>query len=215
MAKFCGNCGAQMYDNARVCGYCGTPLNEENNMEYGEGQLDSEKVDCVKKGKNSKLIRRIAIVVAAVLLVLTVSGAVLLFTSYHGAVARLMNAYKSKNEAEMIDMSCSFMQNTFTIAQIGEEYESMLKDDFQRFDYNLPPGYSIKYEIVDSFELSEPLVKELLEDFLHYGENEYSITAVMCVKIKIYAKEGDSTFTAQKTVYLGKERGIWKLVYFL
>ena len=26
MAKFCGNCGAQLDDNAKVCGQCGTPV---------------------------------------------------------------------------------------------------------------------------------------------------------------------------------------------
>lgn len=34
MSKFCGNCGAQMEDQAKVCGMCGTPFTETKQPVY-------------------------------------------------------------------------------------------------------------------------------------------------------------------------------------
>ena len=34
MAKFCGNCGTQLEDNAKICGKCGTPLDGVCKSQY-------------------------------------------------------------------------------------------------------------------------------------------------------------------------------------
>ena len=49
MAKFCGNCGAQLDDGDKVCGQCGTPVNGNT------GTVPSLKVVDPEKKKNCLL----------------------------------------------------------------------------------------------------------------------------------------------------------------
>lgn len=49
MARFCGNCGAQLDDDAKVCGQCGTPI---------DGNVPGLKiVDPEKKKKMMKKVK--------------------------------------------------------------------------------------------------------------------------------------------------------------
>ena len=48
MAKFCGNCGRPMEDNAKVCGNCGTPL------EGGSSSTVKLKIEDPQKKRNSR-----------------------------------------------------------------------------------------------------------------------------------------------------------------
>lgn len=51
MARFCGNCGAQIDENAKVCGQCGTPI---------EGSTKTPPVKIIdpeKKKKNKKIFK--------------------------------------------------------------------------------------------------------------------------------------------------------------
>ena len=43
MAKFCGNCGTQLEDNAKICGKCGTPLDGASANIPGLKVTDPEK----------------------------------------------------------------------------------------------------------------------------------------------------------------------------
>ena len=43
MAKFCGNCGAQLDDGDKVCGQCGTPVNGNAGTVPGLKVVDPEK----------------------------------------------------------------------------------------------------------------------------------------------------------------------------
>ena len=51
MAKFCGNCGAQLDDGDKVCGQCGTPVNGNAGTVPGLKVVDPE-----KKKKMAKMI---------------------------------------------------------------------------------------------------------------------------------------------------------------
>ena len=43
MAKFCGNCGAQLDDGDKVCGQCGTPVNGNTGTVPSLKVVDPEK----------------------------------------------------------------------------------------------------------------------------------------------------------------------------
>ena len=62
MAKFCGNCGTQLEDNAKICGQCGTPLDGASSK-----ILDLKLVDPEKQKKLKKMSKRIVALMALVL----------------------------------------------------------------------------------------------------------------------------------------------------
>lgn len=49
MAKFCGNCGARLEDDAKICGKCGTPVEGVTTSIPGLKVTDPEKQKKVKK----------------------------------------------------------------------------------------------------------------------------------------------------------------------
>ncbi len=65
MAKFCGNCGAQMEDSAKVCGYCGTPF-ENAVVAPSTGVVVAGGVSKQGSGKLSKIVILLVIIVAVV-----------------------------------------------------------------------------------------------------------------------------------------------------
>lgn len=58
MSKFCGNCGAQLEDSVKVCGYCGTPFEAVS----VEGKTQKHHT-----GKSKKIIISLVVVVAIVI----------------------------------------------------------------------------------------------------------------------------------------------------
>ena len=65
MAKFCGNCGAKLDDNARVCGHCGTPVGgAPTNMSGAVTQMSTTS----KKASNT--IKQGFLLVVAIIIVL-------------------------------------------------------------------------------------------------------------------------------------------------
>ena len=56
MAKYCGNCGAQLEDNAKVCGNCGTLL--DNTKVEGLNYTDP-----ARKKKMGKRIKTLIVII--------------------------------------------------------------------------------------------------------------------------------------------------------
>lgn len=89
MAKFCGNCGAQLDDDDKVCGQCGTPVNGNAGTVPGLKVVDPE-----KKKKMAKRIKWIVALVIVVALAITVVKVYLSFTGTNGLVRKVMTAYE-------------------------------------------------------------------------------------------------------------------------
>lgn len=211
MSKFCGNCGAQMDDNAMVCGYCGTAFNSAsgNNFKYEDPE---------KKAKIKKIIKK---VIVAVVIVTVISIALSIgssFIGYRGAVRKFMNAYKNENSEALVDMTCSFMQDEDYAEIVAYKYESRLENDFDNFDYHFDSKYSIKYEITNASKLSERQSKSVMEQLASNGlasEDDVDlIKKIMNVKVVITAKHGSDSTSTNKTIYLAKESDGWKLLDF-
>ena len=69
MSKFCGNCGAELTDDAKVCGQCGTPV------ERVSANIPTPKiVDPEKQKKTKKRIKLLGgLVVLAVVAVIALN----------------------------------------------------------------------------------------------------------------------------------------------
>ena len=211
MSKFCGNCGAQMDDNAMVCGYCGTAFNGTTgeNFKYEDPE---------KKAKIKKIVKKIivaAIVVAVLSIGLSIGSS---FVGYRGAVRKFMNAYKAEDADAMVDMTCSFMQDEDYAELVAYDYENRLENDFDSFDYYFDSKYSIKYEIKNKSKLSNRQSKSVMEQLASNGlaseDDIDSVKKIMNIKIVITAKQGSDSTSISKTVYFAKESGGWKLLDF-
>lgn len=66
MAKFCGNCGAQLEDEMKVCGYCGTPSAPVNTTPPITSKQSS--------GKAKKILISIVAVIAVVIGIISFSS---------------------------------------------------------------------------------------------------------------------------------------------
>lgn len=74
MSKFCGNCGAQFDDTAKVCGYCGTALEGTvvNNTSSNAGVVTES--DKKLGGKAKKIIISVLAVVVVVIGIISISS---------------------------------------------------------------------------------------------------------------------------------------------
>lgn len=211
MAKFCGNCGAQMDDNAMVCGYCGTPLS-------GAAGGNFKFEDPEKKAKTKKTVRMVIIAVAVIVVISIATGITSSFVGYRGAVRKFMNAYKDENAEALVDMTCSFMHDEDYADIIAYKYENRLEDDFDNFDYYFGSKYSIKYEISNATKLSDRQTKSVMEDMADNGiasEDDMDlVTKIMSVSVTVTAKHGSDSTSNVKRIYLAKESGGWKLLDF-
>lgn len=95
MAKFCGNCGTQLEDNAKICGQCGTPLDGTSSNIPGLKVVDPE-----KKEKMKKVGKRIVALVALVIVAVIAFNVVSQFTGYNGLLRKVMAAYAAEDQCE-------------------------------------------------------------------------------------------------------------------
>lgn len=217
MAKFCGNCGTRLDDSAKVCGHCGTPLggNTSNSTSTVPGV---EYVDPEKKAKNAKrtkmIIGGVALLIVAIIVINIVSG----FVGYKGAVRKVMDAYKEYDIDTLISMTSDLrldMFDTFSAEYATEYYEGIVSEDLNKFDDVVGHNHKISYEITETYEMSERNVDDLLDSiavFVEYVE-DYDISKVMVVEVKVTAKEGKKSSSTTLTLNLVKEDGSWKLIY--
>lgn len=216
MSKFCGNCGAQLEDEARVCGYCGTVLNstpfnngDVKNVPGIVSESDKEKTEKLKK--HLKLGGVIAVLVIVLIIAVKVISS---YTGYNGLVNKIMKAYKNYDIASVVAVSSEYydcfpdgVDESYFTREIGNTL-----DDFEE---RVGHKYKISYEITDSYQMSERKFEELLEDISWYTDDydESIIDKVMIVEVKITAKEGNESLLKTLDLTLIKERGSWKVLY--
>ena len=100
MAKYCGNCGAPLDDDARVCGQCGTPV-----AEYSGRTQEFKYVDPKKREKSKKRFKLIGIVVLILIIVIVAVNVISNFTGRKGFVRKVMNAYRDYDIETLISLS--------------------------------------------------------------------------------------------------------------
>ena len=215
MSKFCGNCGTQLDDNAKVCGNCGTLLTDSNNN-VASSIPGIEYVAPEKKAKNKKIaklfISGIALIAVAAIAINIVSG----FVGYKGATRKIMNAYKNYDIDALVSMTSDVYFDTYDSQGIDyavQNYEYIISDDLDSFENSVGHKYKISYEIQEAYKLPERNLNNLFDSVLSYNEymEDYGISKVMVVKIKVTAKSGKKSSSTVITLYLTKENGSWKL----
>ena len=215
MGKFCGNCGTQVADGAKVCGNCGTPLvNEGGKMPVSEVP-GIDYVDPEKKAKNKKQVKIVLGVAILIVIFMIAFNIISGFVGYKGTVRKIMKAYESYNIDTLIDMSSDLYLFYGDDSYIEYYFAEPVSDDLENFENSVGHKYKISYEITEAYTVSDRKFGALISNLSNYGDFDVDIISkIMIVELEVTAKEGKKTTTINKELYLTRENGSWKLLYF-
>lgn len=208
MAKFCGNCGAELADDAKVCGQCGTPL---------ESGLNSHTVKIVDPEKQAKTKKRIKLGLGAVALIIVAVISVNIissFTGSNGLLKKVMNAYAKYDVDALVAVSSDMYY--YGYEDFVEYYfENSIGNDLDYFESYVGHNYKLNYEIQEVYTLSGRKLDTILDTIKSsYPDFDTDIIAqVKAADIKVTAKEGKSSVSKSVQVTMTKENGKWKLLY--
>lgn len=211
MAKFCANCGAQMNDEDKVCGQCGTPAVSVAVKPAASDQAGKNK----ESNKIIKLIAGVIIAVVVIVIAVNIAGS---YTGYKGTVNKMVKALQ-KNDVATLEALASIISKETLGAWYGEDlydyYDEAVSDALDIFEDSVGPIKKISYEITDETEVSARRVEEL-EDYLVeiYNMDTSSIKKIVKVNLKLTVKgtKKSSTYNTNE-LYMIKESGGWKIYY--
>lgn len=214
MSKFCGNCGAELADDVRVCGFCGTPCQEAEN---GDGRRKIPGTDYQHPEKKAAAAKKVKWVIAAgifVAAVILICNVTLSFTGYHGLIRKVMKAFESYDINALLEVSSDIY---FYGAEDMAEYyfENGVGNHLDEYEESVGHNYKISYEIEEIYTLSERKMKEQLEDIsLMYQDFDASvIEEIKVAEIDVTAKQGKKSMSNKVMVMMSKESGEWRLLY--
>lgn len=215
MSKFCGNCGAQLDDTAKVCGYCGNALSiEPENTKTTTIPGIRTEADKEKSAKMTKNIKTIVVAVALVIVLSLGINVVSSFTGYKGVVRKVVNAFEDYD----MNTLCSYASSLCYYGNDIEYYEDIFEDRVSaKLDYYenmLGHNLKMNFEIVDSYKLDDRKVDNLLEELEDMGAYAGKIDTIRRVEIELEIKgsRNTSTFLIDDLLLI-KENGKWKVLY--
>lgn len=209
MAKFCGNCGRELEDAVRVCGYCGTPTDDMTRNIVGVDYKNPE-----SKGNAKKHVRCILIIAIIVSVLFGGFKVVTEFTGYKGMVRKVMKSYENYDINALVDM-CSDVWFYEMTDYVEKYFESNVGNDLDYYEDSVGHNYKFSYEVDDMYEPSERKLAELEGDVQQiYDDFDMGmIEKVMVAHIDVTAKNGRKTVNRDVVLTLTKESGEWRLLY--
>ena len=209
MAKFCGNCGARLEDDAKICGKCGTPVEGVTTSIPGLKDTDPEKQKKVKK--TFKLV-------AGLMVLLIVAGiafnVVSQYTGYNGLMRKVMAAYEKYDIDTLISLS-SNMYYYGDEDSVEYYFESKVGENLDSFEASVGHNYKLSYKVNETYAMSERKENDLLDDI----ENAYmdfdisKIKKVVVADLTLTAKQGNKSTNRDMNIVMTKENGSWRLLY--
>ena len=209
MSKFCGNCGAELTDDAKVCGQCGTPV------ERVSANIPTPKiVDPEKQKKTKKRIKLLGGLVVLAVVAVIAFNIVSKYTGFNGALRKVMKAYEGYDIETLVSMS-SDVYFYGTEDWVEYYFEQSVGEDLDYFESYVGHNYKLSYETQDFYKLSG----RQLDTILDAVESSYpnfdisEISQVNIAEVRVTAKEGKSSIGISIEVTMTKENGKWKLLY--
>lgn len=208
MAKFCGNCGTQLEDNAKVCGNCGAPLDGISPDISGLNSVDPEKQ---KKVRNivKGVLTGAAVVIAAVIVLNIVSQ----FTGYKGLLRKVMSAYKNYDIETLVSLSGD-MYYYGNEDWVEKYFEYAVGDDLDSFE-SVGHNYKLSYEVNEIYIMSDRKFDEVISQIeLAYSDFDTStIDKIAVADLTVTAKQGKESTSQDIDIIMSKENGKWRLLY--
>lgn len=209
MAKFCGNCGTQLEDNAKVCGNCGTPLDGASTNIPGLKVTDPE-----KQKKMKKTVKRVVGLVLFVAVAIIGFNVVSQFTGYNGLLRKVMTAYEKYDIDTLVSLSSDMYY-------YGEEdwvdyyFNYSVGNDLDSFEASVGHSYKLTYEINETYVMSDRKVDEMLSE-IEYSYPDFDVSIiekVVVADLTVTAKQGSKSVNQDMNIVMTKENGTWRLLY--
>lgn len=222
MAQFCTNCGAQMDDNATVCGNCGTALSAPTGGVNANAAVNA--VKDIKKKVPMKLVAPIAGGVVALILLIVIISAIASGSGVKGTIKDYYSAYVKADFEKMYDCVYSFNDK-----ELREEFlDEIDEDDKENLLEGLEDGLGknvkvkeIKIKKEKKLDKDSKKYEEFIEDLESTAEeydvdfNEKDIKAVKIVdyKVTIAGKDDDEKIDREDVYFVKTSKG-WQMVDF-
>ena len=215
MLKYCGNCGTQLTEGAKVCGQCGVPITSDVTKATESVVLGINYVNSENKVKLKKRLKLGVTGVVIIMLLVVLINFVLDFIGYKGVVRKIMDAYKNYDIEVFVEKASDWYYSFEDDTYAERTFESSISSDLDMIEETVGRKYKLNYEITDSYNLSKHKFENLLEQLSGYDNFDTSIiTEVMIVELEIVAKGEEKDMTMNKQLYLTKENDEWRLLYF-
>lgn len=203
MAKFCGNCGMQLEDDARICGNCGTPY-----------MSDGEKNRHIAPHTKKK-IKKIAIFGVVGIVVIIIGIVSLNIFSYMTGYERTINTFveglSEYDIDKVLSVSCNAGLSVDSSYDYEEAFSSMVSTWLDNYESQVGHDVKLSCEIQDSYKLSDRKLQVFLtnlEDIYKYDTGDISEIVCAEVKLIISGSRSEKTFPAED-IYMIKENGKW------
>ena len=210
MARFCGNCGAQLDVDARVCGQCGTPVDgEQRNIPGLKDTNPKKKKKLMKKIKIALVLLVVAVVVIAGVRV------ALNFTGPNGLVRKVMAAYEKYDIDALVAMSSDMYYYSDNENYVQEYFEYTVGSNIDNFESSVGHSYKMTYEVDEIYEVSQRRKEEILKD-IEYTSPDFDVSLISKISVanvKITAKQGSKSTSTSVEITMSKEGKNWKLLY--
>ena len=209
MAKFCGNCGTQLEDNAKICGNCGTPLDGASTNITSLKVVDPEKQKKVKK-----TVKRVFVLAILVAVAIVAFNIVSQFTGYNGLLRKVMTAYESYDIDTLVSLSSDMYY-------YGEEdwveyyFEYNVGDALDSFESSVGHSYKLTYEVNETYVMSERKEEEMMSE-IEYSYSDFDVSVieeVVVADVTVTAKQGSKSVNRDMDIVMTKEDGTWRLLY--
>ncbi len=228
MAKFCGNCGSQQPDNARVCGNCGAPFAapaQNPARPAPRPMTTNNNIDPAKKANLIKWGKLAAIALAAIVVIGLLIGILSGGGSPKSVAKKAVNAMIKGKENKIVSLF-SNMATKETKKDQAEEYvesweyefedckiKSVKVDDVEKMDKDDWKDYKDDYKDMWK-EMKDEYDKDDWEDEglnRRFNINKLKGAATVTVEVEYKDEDGDKD-TVEVYVSLLKEGGSWKVV---
>ncbi len=210
MAKFCGNCGAQLDDDDKVCGQCGTPVNGNASSVPGLKIVDPK-----KKRKMAKTIKGILALIIVVAVAITGVKVYFSFTGTNGLVRKVMTAYENYDVDSLVDLSSDMYYYNDSDDDVDQYFEYAVGKYIDNFESSVGHSYKLTYEVDEIYDLSKRRQEEIFEniDYQFPDFDVDTISKISVANVKVTAKQGSKSVNKTVKITMSKEGRDWKLLY--
>lgn len=211
MAKFCGNCGMQLEDDARVCGYCGAPC-DGYSVDYTKNSAGV--VPKKKKSKIKKIVIFSAIGVALIVIAIVAFNIISYMTGYVKTLDTFFDGLNEYDTDKMLSVAF-YTELPGSSMSFEDSFDNSVSRVLDGIEEEVGHDPKISYEIEDPYTLSDRKFQTFV-DYLekNYKYNTDEISEIVCTSLKVtaYGARNNKTTSPAVDVYLIKEDGKW-LVY--
>lgn len=220
MEKFCGNCGAVIYDGYKVCGNCGTPVEAQAVVPVPAPVSVPVQSNPGFELKNSGGKKNLIVIggIAAVAIIVII--AIIAGVAGSGYKKPIKNMAKAIEEADF-DMICESYCEDYYDEILGGETEDYFELGMEViFDY-IEEECGEDYEVKVEFNDKEKYNKDDIEEFVEDTEEDYGIEFDADDIKKLYKL--DVTLTAEGDdgdaeildgdIYVAKIDGEWGIIW--